>query len=37
MTCWDYIMVFGGYAAVIWWAYTGNFEQEKRDEQKENA
>jgi hypothetical protein len=25
---WDYIMIFGGYAAVIWWAYTADFSAE---------
>ena len=29
MTCWDYISVVAGYAAVIWWAYTSNFEREE--------
>ena len=32
MSCWDYIIVYCGYASVVWWAYTGNFEQEKKDE-----
>ncbi len=27
ITCWDYIMVFGGYAAVIWWAYNADWDQ----------
>ena len=32
MTCWDYITVFGGYAAVIWWAFTAKWDQEENDD-----
>lgn len=34
MTGWEYFVVMGGFAAVIWWAYAAKWEQddERKDE-----